>query len=264
MTPRGAPLARVADAPGLTPGRTDDAAALSGVRQHAGVVADSYETRRPASAGPADPQVAALLHRLALTLLALLVLWSATHVGEPQFRGKGMAVRLTCTPMAAAALPLGWWLTRNRRRHAGGFPHVPALLVTLPLVIDLAGNAAGLYRQVEYFDDAVHVVNPLLLVAAAAMLLDRSTVPRWATWVMAFGLGCAGNIAWELVEYQMMMQLGAVELRLSLADTLSDQAWGLLGALAGATLPLLTSPRAAEGAPSARAAGQTMLPARLS
>lgn len=209
-------------------------------------VADELEEGRVTEARPPRLGACALLHKLTLTLLLLLVLWSAAHVGEPQFRGKGMAVRLACTPIAAAVLPAIWWLSCHRRRRPRMFPHVVALLVTLPMVIDLIGNATGLYREIEYFDDAVHVVNPLLLVAAAAILLDHTSAPRWATWVMAFGLGCAGNITWELLEYLMMMQIGAVELQLSLPDTLSDQAWGLLGALIGATLPLLQAARATE------------------
>lgn len=180
-----------------------------------------------------------------MATLAALVLWSATHVGLPQFRDKAMPIRLICSPVAAALVPTAWWLAVRRGRRQIPFPQVPALLVALALIIDLAGNATRLYVEVEDFDDAVHLANPMLLVAAATLLLLQTGVPRWTVWGMAFGLGCAGNITWELLEY-VFMEGGAVGLRLSLRDTLSDQAWGLLGAAAGATLPLLWPARARE------------------
>lgn len=178
-----------------------------------------------------------------MTTLAGLVLWSAAHVGLPQFRDKAMPIRLICSPIAALLVPTVWWLAGARGRRRGPFPHVPALLVALALIIDLAGNATGLYVRVEDFDDAVHVLNPMLLVAAVTILLAQTDVPPWAVWVMAFGLGCAGNITWELLEF-LFMERGAVGLRLSLRDTLSDQAYGLLGAAVGATFPLLWPSRA--------------------
>lgn len=180
-----------------------------------------------------------------MATLAALLLWSATHVGLPQFRDKAMPIRLVCSPIAAALVPTAWWLAGRHGRRQIPFPQVPTLLVALALIIDLAGNAARLYAEVEDFDDAVHLVNPMLLVTAAALLLLQTGVPRWTVWVMAFGLGCAGNIAWELLEYAFM-EGGAVGLRLSLPDTLSDQGWGLLGAAVGATLPLLWPARAPE------------------
>lgn len=187
-----------------------------------------------------------------MTTLAGLLLWSAAHVGLPQFRDKAMPIRLICSPIAALLVPAAWWLAARRPGPRPPFPHVPALLVALSLVIDLAGNATGLYVEVEDFDDAVHVLNPMLLVAAVTLLLAQTGVPRWAVWVMAFGLGCAGNISWELLEFAFM-EGGAVGLRLSLRDTLSDQAYGLLGAAIGATFPLLWPVRVPEQELSAQA-----------
>ena len=186
-----------------------------------------------------------------------LIVWSATHPDLPQFRGKAMAGRLACFPLAALLVLAGWWLASRRRGRRLAFPYEAAALVTWPFVIDLAGNATrqpadleqrtfGLYASLEYFDDAVHAVNPVLFVCAITALLDRTGVPRWASWVMAFGIGCAGHILWEIIEYLLLEGIGAVELDLSLRDTLSDQAWGLLGAAVGASLAMLLPPRAPE------------------
>jgi hypothetical protein len=205
-------------------------------------------TGRP-PASPSGPTARAWLGPLALALtlaaLVALLVWSATHDDLPQFQGKAMTGRLACFPLAAAVVPAGWWFAQRRLRRPVPFPYAAAVLMTLPFVIDLAGNATRLYVELEDFDDAVHAVNPVLFVAALALLLDRTRVPRWATWTMAFGIGCAGHIVWEIIEYLLLEGVGAVELDLSLRDTLSDQAWGLLGAVVGASLPLLGRPRSA-------------------
>ena len=202
---------------------------------------------------------------LGLTVLALagLLLWSATHGHLPQFQGKAMQLRLVCVPVAAAIVPASWWFASRLRRRRLAFPYAPAVLVALSLTIDLAGNATRLYDTVEHFDDAVHAVNPVLLVCAVSGLLRHTGVPRWATWVMAVGIGCAGNIAWEVAEYGLMDRLGATELGLSLPDTLSDQAWGLLGAAVGATVPMLMSFPAEQPSAWSVAADRAGLPAAV-
>lgn len=98
---------------------------------------------------------------LGLTVLALVgLLWSATHGDLPQFQGKAMEIRLVCVPVAATVVPTSWWLAGHVCQRRLAFPYTPAVLVVLSLVIDLAGNATRLYDTVEYFDDAVHAVNP--------------------------------------------------------------------------------------------------------
>lgn len=178
---------------------------------------------------------------LALATLGLFGLlgWSATHADLPQFQGKAMAGRLACFPVAATVVPLGWWIAQRRRVRRLGFPWAAAVFVTVPFNIDLAGNAARLYIRFDHFDDVVHTINPIFFVAAVAVLLDRADVPRWSVWLMSFGLGCAGHTVWEIIEYLLLEGVGAVELDLTLRDTLSDQAWGLLGAAVGASLPLM-------------------------
>jgi hypothetical protein len=176
-------------------------------------------------------------------LFAMLVL-ATMYPHLPQFDGKAMAARLLLFPLAAAVVPAGWWIVRRRRQANVAFPWAAATLLTLPFVIDLAGNALDLYDSIERFDDAIHALNPILGVAGVSLLLDRTSAPRWSVWVMAFGLGCFAHICFEIIEYLLLEGIGAVQLDLSLRDTLSDLAAGLIGAAIGACAPWLGGRRA--------------------
>jgi len=192
----------------------------------------------------------------ALTALVVLLVHGTINPDLPQFDGKAMAARLVLFPIAAVIVPLGWWVVQRRRRHLRvAYPWAAATLLVLPFVIDLVGNAFTLYIDIERFDDVVHTINPILGVAGVALLLDRSGPPRWAVWTMAFGLGCAAHICFEIIEYLLLEGLGAVELDLSLQDTLSDLAYGMLGAAIGALAPWATGPRRPAEVQSAAAAG---------
>jgi hypothetical protein len=174
-------------------------------------------------------------------LLGLLML-ALVHPDLPQFDGKAMGARLVLFPLAAVVVPVGWWIQRRRLGRPIAFPWAAAVLLVLPFVIDLLGNAAGWYVDYEHFDDAVHTINPILGVAGLALLLDRTSAPRWAAWVMAFGLGAVAHIGFEVIEYLLLVEIGAVELGLTLRDTLSDLSWGVLGAAIGASVVLLGQP----------------------
>ena len=119
----------------------------------------------------------ALLSVTMLALIALLI-WSAGHGHLPQFQGKAMEIRLVFVPFAAVLVPASWWLASHVLRRRLAFPFTPAVLVVLALPLDLVGNATRLYDTVEYFDDAVHAVNPVLLVAALALVLRNPVLPR--------------------------------------------------------------------------------------
>ncbi len=187
--------------------------------------------------------VGPLAYGASLIALIVLLVHATIHPDLPQFDGKAMGARLVLFPIAALIVPAGWWLVRRHRGAGVAFPWTAATVFVLPFVIDLFGNANTLYIDIERFDDAVHFVNPLLGVAGIALLLDRTAAPRWTVWTMAFGLGCAAHICFEIIEYLLLEGLGAVELDLSLRDTLSDLAWGMFGAAVGACAPLLASAR---------------------
>ena len=59
----------------------------------------------------------------------------------PQFAGKAMTGRAIGYPLAALAVPAAWWLLGRRRGAA--YPFAVDVLVVLPFLIDMAGNAAN-------------------------------------------------------------------------------------------------------------------------
>ncbi|WP_331765891.1 hypothetical protein [Embleya sp. NBC_00896] len=105
-------------------------------------------------------------------------------------------------------------------------------LITLPFVVDVAGNAADLYDRVAWFDDACHFGNWAVLGTACAVALRRwSTLPAWAVAWCCAGAGAATAILWEFFEYGAFV-LATPESVSIYRDTVGDLFLGLLGASA--------------------------------
>lgn len=61
------------------------------------------------------------------------------------------------------------------------YPGLIALLVTVPFLVDVAGNALDLYDRLAWFDDVCHLVNWAVLSAGVGLaLLRRADLPTWA------------------------------------------------------------------------------------
>ena len=78
-----------------------------------------------------------------------------------------MVARALLYPISALIVPVVWWL-RGRPRP---YPYALDILLVLPFLIDVAGNAANLYDTIEWWDDLNHFVNWAILVAAFGQLL---------------------------------------------------------------------------------------------
>ena len=176
-----------------------------------------------------------------LALVGLL-LFSVLAPELPQFAGKAMTARALTYPLAALAVPVLWWF----RGRARPYPHLVDLLVVLPFVIDLAGNALDLYVT-TWFDGVAHFLNWALLVAAVGVFLGTTGLRRLIVWGLAVGFGASTHIVWEIVEYGVMA-LGSSGLSLTYEDTIADLALSFGGSLAGATASVtLLWPRTGSG-----------------
>jgi len=164
-------------------------------------------------------------------LLISLLVFAVAGPDLPQFSGKAMTGRALTYPIAALIVPVAWWfLSRSRPRD---YPYALDVLLVLPFLIDVAGNAANLYDTVSWWDDANHFVNWAILVAAFGQLLIRLRVERWIAAGLAVGFGAVTAVPWEFAEYFTFIR-NSPELRTAYTDTLGDLALGLAGSVLAA------------------------------
>jgi hypothetical protein len=172
-----------------------------------------------------------------LGTIALLAL-ALTAPDLPQFQGKAFLGRAFVYPIALMVLPALWVIFWRRR---WPFPVLSDILLGLPFLIDMAGNALNLYDSVEWWDDANHLVNWALHTAAIAFLLRMSGMKPWARAAVAIGWASTTAILWELAEYVAFVP-SSPEAATAYVDTLGDLALGLLGGTLAAVAVALWRP----------------------
>jgi hypothetical protein len=181
-----------------------------------------------------DKRRTAFVVDLALKVLLIGLLLFGAFSGLERFEGKAFGGRLATYPIAALVVPAVWWLVR-RRRPAVSYPYALDILLVLPFLIDVAGNALDLYDTISWWDDANHLVNWALLTSAFGQLLVRLPLQRWAAWGLAVGFGGVTAVLWEFGEYYTFIR-NSPELQTAYTDTLGDLALGLTGSVVAATL----------------------------
>ena len=155
--------------------------------------------------------------------------------------------RAIAYPLAVPIIPAPWALRWRGQR----FPPPADLLRTLPFFIDTAGNALDLYDTVEWWDDANHFFNWLLLSGSFAALVRPRVDSSWALAGLCAGFGAATAIVWELLEYWTFIR-DSPELATAYEDTLGDLGLGLLGSCVAALVAWFLSRLRAAGRGSAR------------
>jgi hypothetical protein len=165
--------------------------------------------------------------------LVALLLFAVARQDLPQFHGKAVIGRAIFYPLVVLIVPAVWLALRRRRRLE--YPYVLDILVTLPFLIDTAGNALNLYDTISWWDDANHLVNWAILTAGFGQLLVRLPLTRWTAWGLAVGFGAVTAILWEFLEYVTFIR-HSTELQTAYTDTLGDLALGLSGSVLAATL----------------------------
>jgi len=164
-----------------------------------------------------------------IALIALLV-FGVIRDDLPQFQGKAMGGRALTYPLSALLVPVIWWIVAKRRSQAPSYPHALDMLLVLPFVIDMAGNALNLYDTVEWWADINHLVNWGILSAGFGQLLLRLPVGKLTTAGLTVGFGAVTAIIWEFAEYFTFVR-NSPELATAYTDTLGDMALGLTGSV---------------------------------
>ncbi len=178
--------------------------------------------------------VAVAIKVAALVLLGAAVAWP--DLGG--LKAKGLGVRAVSYPLGLAALPALWWLARQVRARTRAISWVADSCCSLPILVDLLGNRAGLFDRIWWWDDAMHLAMHGLLTAGILLQFGwpgERGASRGQLMVAAAAFAGVSGLAWELGEYAAFMRFG-VELSGAYRDTLGDLALGMLGSLAAAAL----------------------------
>jgi hypothetical protein len=159
-----------------------------------------------------------------------LLAWAVLNPDLPQFQGKAFTGRAIAYPVALVAVPVLWWLLARRRLP---FPVAVDILIALPFLIDVAGNALNLYDTVEWWDDLNHLVNWALHTVAIGLLLRNGAWTPPTRAALAFGWAVTTAVLWEFAEYLTFVP-NSPEAATAYVDTLGDLALGMLGGLLAA------------------------------
>jgi hypothetical protein len=160
-----------------------------------------------------------------------LLAWALASPDLPQFQGKAFAGRAIAYPIALLAVPLLWWaLARSRL----AFPTLPDILIGLPFLIDVLGNALDLYDTVEIWDDLNHLGNWALHTTAIGLLLRHGSWGAPTRVVLAFAWAVTTAALWEFAEFATFVQDSPEAT--AYADTLGDLALGMIGGLVAAVV----------------------------
>jgi hypothetical protein len=161
-----------------------------------------------------------------------LLLLAVLRPDLPQFQDKAFAGRALAYPIALLAVPVVWWLFLRSRI---GFPVVVDILIGLPFLVDMAGNALNLYDSIDWWDDANHLLNWAIHTAAIGLLLRMTSLSAAARAGLCLAWAATTAILWELAEYVAFVP-NSPEAVTAYGDTLGDLALGLLGGAIAAVL----------------------------
>lgn len=182
-------------------------------------------------AGGVNPVIA--LDIAAKVALGLLLIHAVANPDLPQYADKAMQGRALTYPLAVLVIPAGWALFARGRGIS--FPALADLLITLPFLIDTAGNALDLYDSLEWWDDANHLFNWMLLTGGFVLLTEPVALPAWNRAALGAGFAAIAAIAWELIEYVTFIP-ASPEAAGAYRDTLGDLALGTIGGSLAAIL----------------------------
>ena len=183
------------------------------------------------SSGPVSRSLLVVDVAVKVATVALLA-WAVLNPDLPQFTGKAFTGRALAYPIALVLLPVIWWLVGRSRME---FPVVADILLGLPFLIDVAGNALNLYDTIEWWDDLNHFVNWALHTAAIALLLRIGPWGYRTRVALAFCWAVTSAVLWEFAEAVTFVP-GSPEASTAYADTLLDVALGMLGGLIAAVV----------------------------
>jgi hypothetical protein len=201
------------------------------------VTAQPHTDLPPATPPPTAADVAwtAAITTVKATVIALAV-DAFLNSSAPRYHGKGMRLRAVGYAAGMLMVPIAWRL----RGRPQPYPRELDLAVTMPLLVDAAGNATGIYQR-AHVDDLIHFADGALVSSVVGALVT----PRVRTSGEAAGVASLAGIAaaglWEIGEW-VGFKLGARGMDLSYDDTMVDLVETTAGAMLGGVVTLLRHP----------------------
>jgi hypothetical protein len=144
---------------------------------------------------------------------------------QPKYKGKAMRIRSLGYLGGLALVPAAWWVFERDER----YPVAADLAVSVPLLIDAAGNSLGIYDEAR-LDDLVHGFNAAVLSSLFGAVISTRMRSRAAAAGATVAFGVVGEIAFDAMEY-VADAVGFRGLGLSREDTLADVAAASIGAV---------------------------------
>lgn len=190
------------------------------------------EARPPA---PSDVAWTAVITGVKAAVVALAV-DAFVNSRQPRFQGKAMKARAIGYAGALLIVPIAW----RARGRSQPYPRELDLLAAMPILVDAAGNAVGLYQN-AHVDDAIHFANGALLSGVVGAVVSPRSRTAWEAGAFAASIGTAAAAIWEMVEW-IALKLGAKGMDLTYDDTMEDLIETSAGALLGGIVTLLRHP----------------------
>ncbi len=180
------------------------------------------------------PKSAGFVAAIAIFALTVIQLGVGTFGGLDQFEGKGFGYRLIAYPFLMLIVPFIWW--RRTKTPPANLPWGAFALIMAPFLVDVTGNTVDLYDSVDWWDNANHFFNWMLLLWGCGLLLRLIWAgPTWGLVLTITGLGAILAVGWEIGEWYTFIRRGT-ELDGAYEDTLSDELLGTFGALVAALI----------------------------
>lgn len=182
------------------------------------------------------PRTRGFYAAVVIFVLTLIQLAVGAFAGLDQFEGKGFGYRLLAYPLLMLIVPAIWWWRTRERTPLDQLPWGAFALIMSPFLVDVSGNTVDLYDSVDWWDNANHFFNWMLLLWGCGLLLRLIwSGPAWGLILTITGLGAILAVGWELGEWYTFIRRGT-ELDGAYEDTLSDELLGTLGALIAALI----------------------------